>query len=875
MNSLFVGGAEMYLLRASALLAAFWGVYLCLAAHPRARVVLCRIVSVALLALPLLSLVPAPTVASVPSLPVMTEPLATAFQEAPSFQPPQGNPVVRPLSVATTASVAPVISLPRPTWTVASLLFVIWLTGSCLLLARWLTGLLLARRLAASAHVPPDWACEAGSAFCAHLHLRRTIRLGVVDRACSPLLVGPGPLILLPRHLFDSDSREDILSALAHEIGHVKERDWAWSQWLHLVASLLWPVPLVWFVRRAHDSASELICDHLAATLRGGAEPYAGSLARQSLLALGRIRLATVPMLRRSGIRRRIDALLSGTALPQLSRCTTGVLGLSIIVAGGVLAGVHLAHADDKMTAGSKAPIDATASPTHNYSAAEIQEIVSKLYGYFQSISSLSYTGTEVTKLDDDYDNQQLVRKTTFASSGDRYFIQLESYHLTSTGKPISESAPAQAQQDQAMAFNGHYFQRLTYGLKSTLLIQKGPPFFPAPPSLHDLDQRDYFTLPFDFVNKTMTENPRFPVQLLPDQFKRSEYWVLKTRRFQNGTLAGKRGIIMDVLGKAGNYGGDDITISILLDPSLNYYPLAWQLSVTKQNNTRRISYVVTEMGTVQGGGQSFLYPKTATISSSFCGKPGWTRTITIDQVSLNDIGPDDSRFTFDSKKADIVKRWDDPPSPSNDWKAIVAKQGVLIARQNSQIAALHLIDDKKTAIITECFIDGGEDNPRNLIVQAINLCPTASVVFSWNSDGRYLPDPKESSPPLSTTPPDAKNPWPNWRDIPQNQAPAFYINPPRKSPVVYSSEIYAGIYWALNHGFKSIVLLNSFNSGDRPSATQAIIAAMRAAQVRLDVISPKNAPYTGLSDYALESGGGTMVGDEVKSAKSNGGTTK
>ncbi|HWB61525.1 MAG TPA: HEAT repeat domain-containing protein, partial [Chthoniobacteraceae bacterium] len=171
---------------------------------------------------------------------------------------------------------------------------------------------------------------------------------GVAENVCSPLLLGPGALILLPRRLVAEGASPDARAALAHELVHVRQGDWHWSQWLHLVGVLTWPLPLVWFLRRAHDASGELVCDHVAANSVGGAESYAGSLARQSLHAIGRPISAGVPMLRKSGIRHRIELLLSGVKLPSLSWRVTLCAGILTLLSAGLLGGLQLARAADK-----------------------------------------------------------------------------------------------------------------------------------------------------------------------------------------------------------------------------------------------------------------------------------------------------------------------------------------------------------------------------------------------------------------------------------------------------------------------------------------------------------------------------------------------
>lgn len=356
MNNNLLDGLALWLAQATLLLGCFWAAYAALKRHPRGRVILCRTVSVALLALPLLSLAPTPPLVRVTALPL---PGRTIDLHAPAAVPTPTADVSAPLpkepsSVGDEVKGVIYPTVPGryhlPVITLAEALAAAWFLGSAFFMIRWFAALMIARRFARSAQEPPAWAREIQAELASHLHLATRVRLGVIADGSSPLLLGPSPVILLPRRLLEEDAQDDFVPSLAHEMVHVKERDWWWSQWLRLVAAILWPAPPVWFLRPAHDAAAEIVCDSIAASLVGGTELYAGTLARQSLHALGRPRLAGIPMLRRSGIRRRIDLLLSGVALPELSRRAMMMTGLLVLVACGLLSGIRVAAGDAPAT---------------------------------------------------------------------------------------------------------------------------------------------------------------------------------------------------------------------------------------------------------------------------------------------------------------------------------------------------------------------------------------------------------------------------------------------------------------------------------------------------------------------------------------------
>lgn len=370
MNDNVIDGLAIWLAQATLLLGCFWAAYGILRSHPRARVILCRTVSVALLALPLLTLAPVPPMVRLTALPlpgrtinlnvsaIIPTPVADVPVKLPNEPSSVGNGVKDVIYPTVSGRFhLPVVKL-------AEALIMFWFLGSAFFMIRWFVALMIAQKLVRSAQEPPAWASEIQAEIASHLHLTAQVRLGVIDDAGSPLLLGPRPVILLPRHLLEEDAQDDFVPSLAHELVHVKEGDWWWSQWLQLVAAILWPIPPIWFLRQAHDSAAEIVCDSIAASLVGGTELYAGTLARQSLHAWGRPRLAVIPMLRRSGIRQRIDLLLSGLTLPAFSRRSMMMTGLLALLACGALSGIRVAAAGDVPTITPAAPTTPTVTVT-------------------------------------------------------------------------------------------------------------------------------------------------------------------------------------------------------------------------------------------------------------------------------------------------------------------------------------------------------------------------------------------------------------------------------------------------------------------------------------------------------------------------------
>lgn len=332
MNDDQLDAIGLFLLRGTLLLGVFWLVWAALRGQPRARVVLCRAISIAVLAVPLLGLMPVRPVLTLPASPVH-EILLPAFPPAATATVTRAVAAARPAPASNAIHFSIVRAL---NW-----LPLVWLIVSLLLLLRWRGAWLLSRaRIVRSLPAPP--AIDQLAENLAHvLGLRARVTVRLTKEGGTPVLLGPQPVILIPDDV--ARDRTDLASCLAHELVHVKERDWWWSQWLHVVQALLWPMPPIWFLRRAHDHAAEIVCDSLASPLAGGSEIYAGTLARQGLRALGRPRLATLPMARSSDLRQRLDRLLSGLPLPGFSRGRAIGTWLAIIVACAILTAIGFA----------------------------------------------------------------------------------------------------------------------------------------------------------------------------------------------------------------------------------------------------------------------------------------------------------------------------------------------------------------------------------------------------------------------------------------------------------------------------------------------------------------------------------------------------
>lgn len=140
---------------------------------------------------------------------------------------------------------------------IATLLFVIWLTGMILILGFHSISYLLYVRRLKRYHV------NAGQQETALLHelsiCKKTQQLYKNPMAATPMLLGVfRPVIILPDKKYEDT---DLHSILMHEITHMKKHDIA-VKWLLIFAGALhWFNPIIYFVHREINRSCELACD--------------------------------------------------------------------------------------------------------------------------------------------------------------------------------------------------------------------------------------------------------------------------------------------------------------------------------------------------------------------------------------------------------------------------------------------------------------------------------------------------------------------------------------------------------------------------------------------------------------------------------------
>jgi beta-lactamase regulating signal transducer with metallopeptidase domain len=180
----------------------------------------------------------------------------------------------------------------------ALLSFVVWgwLAGITLLLARFAGGCWRVHRLrvASLTDAGSQWQ-TASERIAARLRLDvafRVVESGLVD---APGVIGwIRPVVLLPVAVLTNLAPAQIEAILAHELAHIRRRDYAVNLLQTVAETLLFYHPAVWWVSASIRTEREHCCDDVAVEVCGEATAYAAALAelatwrtRQTAMALG------------------------------------------------------------------------------------------------------------------------------------------------------------------------------------------------------------------------------------------------------------------------------------------------------------------------------------------------------------------------------------------------------------------------------------------------------------------------------------------------------------------------------------------------------------------------------------------------------------
>lgn len=248
----------------------------------------------------------------------------------------------RSLSRASEAAPAPGIWMQ---WKIAA--GALYIAVATILLARFLLGLLLSRRMERSATTVGDTRALGRLAFHAYAaRLKRLPRLAESEIVLVPITLGVRqPAILLPATWRDWDDSE-LDAVMVHEVSHVVRRD-ALTQRLSLLhRAFFWFSPLSWWLDRRLAELAEEASDEAALSHGADRTRYAETLLNffsQLESSSGRMRWQGVSMATPGTAERRVDRILAWKGAASSGLRKSLALGFALIAPPVVLlaAAVH------------------------------------------------------------------------------------------------------------------------------------------------------------------------------------------------------------------------------------------------------------------------------------------------------------------------------------------------------------------------------------------------------------------------------------------------------------------------------------------------------------------------------------------------------
>jgi beta-lactamase regulating signal transducer with metallopeptidase domain len=232
----------------------------------------------------------------------------------------------------------------------------VWLAGVTVLMARLAAGCWRIHRLRAATMAAPLSSWQPAAERLAR-RLRVAVPFRIVESAVvdAPILVGwLQPLVVLPLAAMAHMTAAQVEALVAHEITHIRRRDYAINLLQTIAEALLFFHPGVWWVSRRIRQEREHCCDDAAIAVAGEATAYAEALMalaswreREFQPSLGAVKGPLVLRIRR--------LLSTADADEPSGRGGLMVLGTAVALAAAVMVLSMVSSA----TAQSPAPADA------------------------------------------------------------------------------------------------------------------------------------------------------------------------------------------------------------------------------------------------------------------------------------------------------------------------------------------------------------------------------------------------------------------------------------------------------------------------------------------------------------------------------------
>jgi GWxTD domain-containing protein len=192
-------------------------------------------------------------------------------------------PVLTFLMVPASSSAAPITlwSVSASEWQRSlPAVVVLWLSGVVVFSLRLGGAWRFTARLRSAAHpAPAEWQ-QTVARIAACVGARQAVRLLISSMVNVPTVIGwLRPVILVPVEFFTGVPVEHIKALLAHEIAHVRRRDYLVSMLQSIAEAVLFYHPAVWWISEQIRAERELCCDDIAVAVGGDLLTYARALA--------------------------------------------------------------------------------------------------------------------------------------------------------------------------------------------------------------------------------------------------------------------------------------------------------------------------------------------------------------------------------------------------------------------------------------------------------------------------------------------------------------------------------------------------------------------------------------------------------------------